>query len=54
MTRAFQLLIEAVGAESLALGLDLDLGRIAELSDGERFTAETAFHMETALGLPEG
>lgn len=28
--------------------------RVAELTKGERFTPETAFHMETTLGLPHG
>jgi hypothetical protein len=28
--------------------------RVAELMKGERFTPETAFHMETTLGLPHG
>jgi hypothetical protein len=27
---------------------------VAELMKGERFTPETAFHMETTLGLPHG
>jgi hypothetical protein len=54
MTRAFKLLVDAAGAENIALGLDSNLNRIAELTNGERFTAETAFHMETALGLPDG
>jgi len=53
-TRAFKLLINAVGAENLALALDSNLARIAELENGERFTAETAFHMEATLGLPHG
>lgn len=30
------------------------MARIAELLRGERFTPETAFHMETTLGLPSG
>jgi hypothetical protein len=53
-TRAFKLLVNAVGAENLALALDSNLARIAELENGERFTAETAFHMEATLGLPHG
>ncbi len=28
--------------------------RVAELMKGKRFTPETAFHMETTLGLPHG
>lgn len=53
-TRAFKLLVNAVGAENLALALDSNLARIGELANGERFTAETAFHMEATLGLPHG
>ena len=53
-TRAFKVLVDAVGAENVALGLDSNLARIAELVSGERFTPETAFHMETTLGLPDG
>ncbi len=53
-TRSFQLLVDAVGAENIALGLDSSLTRVAELMKGERFTPETAFHMETTLGLPHG
>ncbi|SIT38682.1 conserved hypothetical protein [Paraburkholderia ribeironis] len=30
------------------------MARVAELTKGERFTPETAFHMETTLGLPHG
>nr|WP_244158716.1 hypothetical protein [Caballeronia fortuita] len=47
-------LVDAVGEENVALGLDSSLTRIAELLRGERFTPETAFHMETTLGLPSG
>jgi hypothetical protein len=43
-----------VGAENIALGLDSSMSRVAELMKGERFTPETAFHMETTLGLPHG
>ncbi len=53
-TRAFKFLVDAVGAENIALGLDSTLPRIAELANGERFTPETAFHMEMTLGLPDG
>jgi hypothetical protein len=53
-TRSFQFLVDAVGAENIALGLDSSMTRVAELLKGERFTPETAFHMETALGLPHG
>jgi len=53
-TRSFQFLVNAVGAENIALGLDSNLTRVAELMKGERFTPETAFHMETTLGLPHG
>ncbi|WP_158937351.1 hypothetical protein [Burkholderia sp. S171] len=53
-TRSFKLLVDAVGAENIALGLDSNLTRVAELVNGERFTPETAFHMETTLGLPDG
>ncbi|WP_335672002.1 hypothetical protein [Burkholderia sp. PAMC 26561] len=53
-TRSFKLLVDAVGAENVALGLDSNLTRVAELVNGERFTPETAFHIETTLGLPDG
>src|SRR5476649_630108 len=53
-TRSFKLLVDAVGAENIALGLDSNLTRVAELVSGERFTPETAFHMEPTLGLPDG
>jgi hypothetical protein len=53
-TRSFKLLVDAVGAENVALGLDSSLTRVAELVNGERFTPETAFHIETTLGLPDG
>jgi hypothetical protein len=50
--RAFKLLVNAAGAENLALALNPNLSRITELGNGERFTPETAFHMGTTLGLP--
>ncbi|MEX3791381.1 hypothetical protein [Paraburkholderia sp. BR14374] len=53
-TRSFQFLVDAVGAENIALGLESSMARVAELMKGERFTPETAFHMETTLGLPHG
>jgi hypothetical protein len=53
-TRSFKLLVDAVGAENVALGLDSNLTRVAELLNGERFTPETAFHIETTLGLQDG
>ena len=53
-TRSFKFLVDAVGAENIALGLDSNLTRVAELANGERFTPETAFHIETTLGLPDG
>lgn len=53
-TRSFQFLVDAVGAENIALGLESNMTRVAELVKGERFTPETAFHMETTLGLPHG
>ncbi|SDR55325.1 hypothetical protein SAMN05443245_7657 [Paraburkholderia fungorum] len=46
-TRSFKWLVDAVGAENIALGLDSNLSRVAELINGERFTPETAFHIET-------
>ncbi|WP_331712725.1 hypothetical protein [Caballeronia udeis] len=48
------MLVDAVGAENIALGLNSNLTRVAELVNGERFTPETAFHIETTLGLPDG
>jgi hypothetical protein len=53
-TRSFQFLVDTVGAENIALGLESNMTRVAELMKGERFTPETAFHMETTLGLPHG
>jgi hypothetical protein len=53
-TRSFRLLVDAVGAENIALALDSNLTRVAELANGVRFTPETAFHMEMTLGLPDG
>lgn len=53
-TRSFQFLVDTVGAENIALGLGSNMARVAELTKGERFTPETAFHMETTLGLPHG
>jgi hypothetical protein len=53
-TRSFKWLVDTVGAENIALGLDSNLARVAELINGERFTPETAFHIETTLGLPDG
>ncbi|MGF6812716.1 hypothetical protein OKW30_007933 [Paraburkholderia sp. Clong3] len=53
-TRSFQFLVDAVGAENIALGLESNMTRVAELMKGEGFTPETAFHMETTLGLPHG
>src|SRR5476651_2757223 len=53
-TRSFKLLVDAVGAENIALGLDSNLARVSELLNGERFTPETAFHIETTLGLADG
>ncbi|SAL05360.1 hypothetical protein AWB81_07126 [Caballeronia arationis] len=53
-TRSFQFLVNTVGAENIALGLDSNMTRVAELMKGEKFTSETAFHMETALGLSHG
>jgi hypothetical protein len=53
-TRSLKFLVDVVGAENIALGLESSLARVAELIRGERFTPETAFHMETTLGLPSG
>lgn len=53
-TRSFKWLVDAVGAENIAIGLDSNLSRVAELINGEKFTPETAFHIETTLGLPDG
>jgi hypothetical protein len=53
-TRSFKWLVDAVGAENIALGLDSSLTRVTELINGQRFTPETAFHIETTLGLPDG
>jgi hypothetical protein len=53
-TRSFQFLVDTVGAENIAIALESSMTRVAELLNGERFTPETAFHMETTLGLPDG
>ncbi|WP_180735572.1 hypothetical protein [Paraburkholderia sp. PGU19] len=53
-TRSFQFLVETVGAENIAIALESNMTRVGELMKGERFTPETAFHMETTLGLPHG
>ncbi|AFT90453.1 hypothetical protein BUPH_08205 (plasmid) [Paraburkholderia phenoliruptrix BR3459a] len=53
-TRSFQFLVDAVGAENIAIALESNMTRVAELMKGGRFTPETAFHMETTLGLPHG
>lgn len=53
-TLAFRFLVAIVGAENLALALDASLTRIDELKNGEKFTSETAYHMETTLDLPDG
>ncbi|CAD6549816.1 hypothetical protein LMG27952_04923 [Paraburkholderia hiiakae] len=52
--RSFQFLVDSVGAENIAIALESSMTRVAELLKGERFTPETAFHMETTLGLPHG
>jgi hypothetical protein len=53
-TRSFRFLVDAVGAENIAIALESNMTRVTELMKGERFTPETAFHMETTLGLPHG
>ncbi|WP_434667922.1 hypothetical protein P5W99_36395 [Paraburkholderia sp. A3BS-1L] len=53
-TRSFQFLVDTVGAENIAIALESSMTRVAELLKGERFTPETAFHIETTLGLPQG
>ncbi|RQZ05390.1 hypothetical protein DIE15_35905 [Burkholderia sp. Bp9031] len=53
-TRSFQFLVDTVGAENIAIALESNMTRVGELMKGERFTPETAFHMETTLGLPHG
>jgi len=53
-TRSLKFLVDAVGAENIALWLDSSLTRVAELMRGEKFSPETAFHMETTLELPSG
>lgn len=53
-TRSLKFLVDAVGAENIALWLESSLTRVAELMRGEKFSPETAFHMETTLELPSG
>jgi hypothetical protein len=53
-TRSFQFLVNLIGAENIAIALESNMTRVAELMKGEQFTPETAFHMETTLGLPHG
>src|ERR1700751_5717754 len=43
-TRSFQFLVDAVGAQNIAIALESTMTRVAELMKGERFTPETAFH----------
>lgn len=51
----FQKLLHSSGsASNLAIILGLGLGRVQELSEGFGFSTETAFHIETELGLPSG
>ena len=53
--RNFKTLLEAAGsAENLGIALELPTARVEELSRGERFSAETAYHIETTLELPSG
>src|SRR5260370_9840244 len=48
-TRSFKLLVDAVGAENIALGLDSNLTRVAELVTAKRFTPATASQIDITL-----
>lgn len=52
--RNFRLLVQAIGDEDLAVALDLNMGRVKEIADGINYTDETAYHIETVLGLASG
>ncbi|MCC5611002.1 hypothetical protein LC612_30695 [Nostoc sp. CHAB 5834] len=52
--RNFRLLAQAIGDEDLAVALDLNMGRVKEIADGINYTDETAYHIETVLGLASG
>src|SRR5258708_19972332 len=51
-TRSFKLLVDAVGAENIALGLDSNLTLVAELVNADTFTPKPPFHIETTPGHP--
>lgn len=48
------MLVSAVGPDNLAVALDVSLHRIKELQDGIDFSNETAYHIESSLGLSSG
>src|SRR5260370_37585241 len=50
-TRSFKLLVDAMGAENIALALHSNLTRVAELIRGESVTPETADIIAMTLGL---
>ncbi|KWU24729.1 hypothetical protein AS149_31785 [Burkholderia cenocepacia] len=53
MVRNFKMLVAAVGADNLAIALEMPDKRIAAIESGD-FTVETAHYIETTLGLPGG
>lgn len=52
--RNFKALAEVGGVENLALALNMVMPRVTELLSGVNFTDETAYHIETTLGLANG
>ena len=50
----FRLLLDVAGDENLGIALDLNLGRVKELSEGINFSNETTHHIETSLKLISG
>lgn len=51
----FRRLAEAAGgAEALGSMLDMTIGRLKALEEGQDFSDETAFHLELELNLPSG
>jgi hypothetical protein len=50
----FRRLVDAIGEEQLAVKLDLSLPRIKEIAEGVNLSNETAYHIESTLGLQVG
>lgn len=50
----FKQLVDAVGEEHLAVWLAVSLPRLRDMANGIEFSDETAYHVETTLGLVSG